>query len=103
MRPSLAPSRQFSASSFRQAAAAAAAQEASPDADAAVAAPVAAPGSRSMCAKGTVLTGINYFKGKQDPVAKADVDYPEWLWSCLDVKKKASSDADADAGDEFCT
>ena len=56
----------------------------------------------SSCPEGTVLVGLNYTKGKTDPVAMRDEDYPEWLWRCLDVMKKADSDADADAGDEFC-
>lgn len=60
--------------------------------------------ARSSCLPGTVLNGLNYLKGKTDPVALRDDEYPEWLWSCLDVQqKKASSDEDADAGDEFCT
>lgn len=60
------------------------------------------PPARSSCPPGTVLNGLNYFKGKTDPVALRDDEYPEWLWSCLDVQKKASSEEDADAGDEFC-
>ncbi|CAK7197469.1 hypothetical protein SEUCBS139899_000116 [Sporothrix eucalyptigena] len=68
---------------------------ASPDADAAVAT------RRSSCPEGTVLLGLNYTKGKTDPVALRDEDYPEWLWNCLDVKKKADTQEDADAGDEF--
>ncbi|KAK0392589.1 hypothetical protein NLU13_2084 [Sarocladium strictum] len=55
---------------------------------------------RSMCPEGTVLKGLNYTKGGQDPVAKKDEEYPEWLWSCLDVMKKAEA-ADENAGDEF--
>ncbi len=58
---------------------------------------------RSVCPAGTVLTGLNYFKGRQDPVALEDDEYPEWLWRCLDVKKDASAAADDGAGDEFCT
>lgn len=57
---------------------------------------------RSICPEGTVLTGLNYNKGGQDPVAKKDEEYPEWLWSCLDVMKTADA-ADENAGDEFCT
>lgn len=49
-----------------------------------------------------MLNGLNYIKGGQDPVAKKDEDYPEWLWSCLDVMKKADA-ADDSLGDEFCT
>lgn len=50
-----------------------------------------------------MLNGLNYFKGKTDPVALPDEAYPAWLWKCLEVQKKASAAADADAGDEFCT
>ena len=65
--------------------------------------PAAAAGTaRSSCPEGTVLNGLNYIKGGQDPVAKKDEDYPEWLWSCLDVMKKADA-ADDNLGDEFCT
>lgn len=62
--------------------------------------PAKAP--RSVCVEGTVLNGINYFKGKTDPVALKDDEYPEWLWSCLDLKKTADAAEDADAGDEWC-
>ncbi|KAM7209337.1 Mitochondrial ribosomal protein L37 domain containing protein [Naviculisporaceae sp. PSN 640] len=55
----------------------------------------------SSCPAGTVLTGLNYFKGKTDPVALPDEEYPEWLWRCLEVKKTASESGDAEAGDEF--
>lgn len=58
--------------------------------------------ARSICPEGTVLTGLSYTKGRNDPVALKDEEYPEWLWSCLDVMKKASDGADEDAGDEFC-
>lgn len=72
--------------------------------------PVTAPGeqkaatpiARSSCPEGTVLNGLNYTKGGQDPVAMKDEDYPEWLWDCLDVMKKSSDAADDGAGDEFC-
>ncbi|KAL1852130.1 hypothetical protein Daus18300_012277 [Diaporthe australafricana] len=89
--------RTFSSLSSRQAAAAAAA------------APAPAEGSetttpedtRSSCPTGTILNGLNYFKGKTDPVALPDNEYPEWLWSCLDVTKGSAAEEDADAGDEF--
>lgn len=58
--------------------------------------------SLSSCPPGTVLSGLNYFKGKTDPVALPDEAYPAWLWNCLEVQKKANAAADADAGDEFC-
>ena len=57
----------------------------------------------SSCPEGTILTGLNYFKGKPDLMAKADDAYPEWLWRCLEVQQKSGDDADAGAGDEFCT
>jgi hypothetical protein len=58
----------------------------------------------SSCPEGTVLTGLNYMKGKTDPVALADDEYPEWLWQCLDVMKKEGGDsATDDAAAEFCT
>jgi large subunit ribosomal protein L54 len=59
------------------------------------------PATRSMCVEGTVLKGLNYMKSGQDPIAKKDEDYPEWLWSCLDVMERKEA-ADEDAGDEFC-
>ncbi|PHH74776.1 hypothetical protein CDD80_2848 [Ophiocordyceps camponoti-rufipedis] len=61
------------------------------------------PARRSICTAGTVLTGLNYLKGARDPVALPDEEYPEWLWSCLDVIKKDSEKADSHADDEFCT
>lgn len=48
-----------------------------------------------------MLTGLNYFKDRTDPVALPDDAYPAWLWKCLEVQKKADEDADEDAGDEF--
>lgn len=56
----------------------------------------------SSCPPGTVLSGLNYFKGKADPVALPDEAYPSWLWNCLEVQKKAATAADAEAGDEYC-
>ncbi|KAM0522306.1 hypothetical protein ACHAPE_001895 [Trichoderma viride] len=68
--------------------------------EAAKPAAVPAATARSSCSEGTVLNGLNYIKGGQDPVAKKDEEYPEWLWSCLDVMKKAD-EADDNLGDEF--
>jgi len=55
----------------------------------------------SSCPEGTVLKGLNYFKGREDPVALADDEYPAWLWRCLDDTRKVDV-ADEDEGDEFC-
>lgn len=61
----------------------------------------AAAEPKSSCPAGTVLTGLNYFKGRQDPVALADEEYPAWLWRCLDFPEKDSTADDAAAA-EFC-
>ncbi|KAK4201803.1 mitochondrial ribosomal protein L37-domain-containing protein [Triangularia verruculosa] len=55
----------------------------------------------SSCPAGTVLNGLNYYKGKTDPVALPDDQYPDWLWKCVEVGQKRSDDADADAGDAY--
>jgi large subunit ribosomal protein L54 len=44
---------------------------------------------------------LNYLKNRDDPVALEDEEYPEWLWHCLDVKKK-SGDEEGAVGDLFC-
>lgn len=62
-----------------------------------------ASAARSICKEGTVLNGLNYLNGKQDPVALKDDEYPEWLWSCLDVMKKATEEGGENMGDEFGT
>lgn len=59
------------------------------------------PQTRSVCKEGTILTGLNFIKGKEDPVALRDEQYPEWLWSCLDSFKKGGEEGDEDLGDEF--
>ncbi|KAI0438102.1 mitochondrial ribosomal protein L37-domain-containing protein [Xylaria telfairii] len=61
----------------------------------------AAAESLSSCPEGTILTGLNYFKNKTDPLALADSAYPEWLWKCLEVQQKADEGEADDAGDEF--
>ncbi|KAG5925008.1 hypothetical protein E4U61_004911 [Claviceps capensis] len=54
----------------------------------------------SMCPEGTILTGINYIKGGQDPVAQKDEEYPEWLWRCLEAIKKTDTVVEDDL-DQF--
>lgn len=51
---------------------------------------------------GAPLKGLNYLKGRDDPLALKEDEYPEWLWRCLDVVKKGG-DEDVFEGDEFCT
>jgi hypothetical protein len=54
----------------------------------------------SSAPEGTILKGLNYFKGRNDPVALKEEEYPEWLWHCLDVRKQSAEEEAA--GDEFC-
>jgi len=44
------------------------------------------------------MVGLNYLKGRDDPVALKEEEYPEWLWRCLDVKKEENL---GEALDEF--
>ncbi|KAI1213853.1 mitochondrial ribosomal protein L37-domain-containing protein [Annulohypoxylon truncatum] len=54
----------------------------------------------SSCPEGTILTGLNYFKNRTDPVALADDAYPSWLWTCIETEQK-EEEAGEDEGDEF--
>ncbi|RKF65941.1 hypothetical protein GcC1_114003 [Golovinomyces cichoracearum] len=45
----------------------------------------------SISPAGTVLRGLNYIKGRDDPVAMKEDDYPIWLWKLLDEKKSDKS------------
>jgi Mitochondrial ribosomal protein L37 len=56
----------------------------------------------SICPAGTSLKGLNFLKGREDPIALPDEDYPEWLWHCLDAKTTDSKGGEQVAGDEFC-
>ncbi|KAI8586299.1 mitochondrial ribosomal protein L37-domain-containing protein, partial [Geranomyces variabilis] len=42
--------------------------------------------------EGTVLKGINILKDGKDPVAMADNQYPDWLWTLLEPKKTEWTD-----------
>jgi len=55
----------------------------------------------SSCPAGTRLKGLNYIKGRDDPIALPEEAYPEWLWRCLDVKVK-EGEVEGDEGDAFC-
>lgn len=50
---------------------------------------------------GTVLKGLNFMKGKQDPVAMEDHEYPDWLWRVLERKDEAGAAKGASEGDLF--
>jgi large subunit ribosomal protein L54 len=52
---------------------------------------------------GTPLHGLNFTKGQSDPVAKADDEYPSWLWNILgDLHAGEGMDDDGDGpGDLF--
>ncbi|CZT07202.1 related to mitochondrial ribosomal protein L37p [Rhynchosporium agropyri] len=54
----------------------------------------------SSCTAGTPLRGLNYMKGRDDPVALAEDEYPEWLWRFLD-KKVEEGEGGEGTGDEF--
>jgi len=54
----------------------------------------------SITPAGQALSGINYIKGKPDPVALEESEYPEWLWHVLDGKPLDEGAENAD-GDEF--
>jgi hypothetical protein len=47
---------------------------------------------------------LNFVKGKNDPVALEDGEYPAWLWGILKKGKGAEGNADAGSveGDLFC-
>ncbi|KAK9463441.1 mitochondrial 54S ribosomal protein mL54 [Lipomyces oligophaga] len=53
------------------------------------------PKISSSAPAGTRLTGLNILKGKEDPEAFPDDQYPQWLWDLLDPEaQKARLDAD---------
>lgn len=52
---------------------------------------------------GTPLKGLNFLKTAQDPIAKEDHEYPEWLWGVLEKKSEDSgAGGRAGDGDLFC-
>ena len=51
---------------------------------------------------GTVLKGLNFVKGKEDPVAREDGEYPEWLWGVLRRKQEEVGGLGEGEGDLFC-
>ena len=55
---------------------------------------------KSSIPAGTPLKGLNFLKNQQDPVAMADEEYPDWLWTVLE-KQEMKGEAAA-AGDLFC-
>lgn len=44
------------------------------------------PVSKSSCIENTVLQGLAYLKGQPPVIARADDDYPSWLWTLLQPK-----------------
>jgi large subunit ribosomal protein L54 len=57
----------------------------------------------SIAPAGTPLKGLNYTKGRDDPVALDESEYPAWLWTCLEAKKGSEESGEGNEGDEFCT
>jgi Mitochondrial ribosomal protein L37 len=56
----------------------------------------------SIAPAGSPLKGLNYIKGKEDPLALPEEEYPEWLWRCLDTPTTKGGDGEEAEGDEFC-
>ncbi|KAJ9631664.1 hypothetical protein H2203_000063 [Taxawa tesnikishii (nom. ined.)] len=56
---------------------------------------------KSSVPAGTVLKGLNFTKGKQDPVALEDDQYPAWLWGILAQNEAKEAAAGAAEGDLF--
>lgn len=50
---------------------------------------------------GTPLRGLNFVKGKSDPVALEDAEYPAWLWGVLKAGA-AEGKGEEGEGDLFC-
>lgn len=48
------------------------------------------------------LKGLNFLKGREDPLALPEEDYPEWLWNILESGKKRGEEGKEEVGDEFC-
>lgn len=57
----------------------------------------------SISPAGTPLKGLNFLKGREDPLALPEEDYPEWLWKILESGKKRGEEGKEEVGDEFCT
>ena len=55
---------------------------------------------KSSVPAGTVLKGLSFLKGAQDPVALEDEAYPEWLWSALE-RKSGGDEGEDKEGDLF--
>lgn len=51
---------------------------------------------------GVPLKGLNYLKGRDDPVALKEEEYPEWLWKCLEKEEQDDGGDGIGGGDEFC-
>jgi len=52
---------------------------------------------------GTVLKGLNFVKGKMDPIALEDAEYPDWLWGVLDKRLgDGKGGGKGDEGDLYC-
>ncbi|KAG8626398.1 hypothetical protein KVT40_005343 [Elsinoe batatas] len=56
---------------------------------------------KSSIPAGMPLKGLNLIKGKQDPIAMEDKDYPAWLWTLLVDSKSSGSGAAEGEGDLY--
>lgn len=55
----------------------------------------------SISPAGTVLRGLNYAKGRDDPISLKEEEYPSWLWGLLD-KKNTDNSSTNEESDLFC-
>lgn len=57
---------------------------------------------KSSVPAGTILKGLNFIKGKQDPVALEDSEYPSWLWGVLSEGQSQEASSGVNETDLFC-
>ena len=63
-----------------------------------------APAVVSSVPEGTPLKGLSFLKTQPDPLARADHEYPEWLWRVLDEQRASGKPDGAEIeGDLFGT
>ncbi|GAA6059238.1 hypothetical protein JCM10212_006631 [Sporobolomyces blumeae] len=90
--------RPFSRSSLVSGPAAAPSPAAEPSTSPASTSAASAPASLSSCPEGTVLKGLNYLKDESPITAKADSEYPAWLWSLATSTTSGSSASSSSSG-----
>ncbi|KAI6246969.1 hypothetical protein HI914_05126 [Erysiphe necator] len=51
----------------------------------------------SISPAGTVLRGLNYVKGRDDPISLKEEEYPIWLWGLLDKNNTIDSNSNEES------